>query len=248
MSGSAPRVDRAERVVIVAEAVVARTRTVWRALPTERRVAAGACLLLFLSLFAPWYQETVVVGGGTPHSVSASLTGWSAFSFAEAVLLVVSGGVLTLLVRRAEGRPVQVPGGDGSAITAAGAAACLVIIWRIFDKSGSAGRGQYAPVYGIDWGIILALLVAGALTYAGTRIRRTRDPEPDLPAPKAPGPDLDIEGEWAPAPARVHRPARPRGAARLDPEEIGDLQLADPPASPLSRIPPSPRRPPDRPE
>lgn len=217
MSASGPPVDRAERIVDVAEAAVSRARTVWRGLPTERRVAAGACLLLFLSLFAPWYQETVVVGGGTPHSVSASLTGWSAFSFAEAALLVVSAGVLTLLVRRAEGRPLPVPGGDGSAITAAGAVACLLIIWRIFDKSGSAGRGQYAPVYGIDWGIILALLVAGGLTYAGTRIRRAPDPEPAAPAPTAPGPYLDIEVEWAP----------------------------------LSRIPPSPRRPPlppDRPE
>ena len=35
----------------------------WRKLPSERRLAAVAAILLFVSLFFPWYQETVIARG-----------------------------------------------------------------------------------------------------------------------------------------------------------------------------------------
>src|ERR1700729_2879641 len=99
-----------------------RVARAWQGLPPERRLAAGAAVLLFLTLFLPWYQETVIAGG-TPaklQSVSASLTGWGAFSFVEAAVLLVAVSVLTLLFVRAEGQAFHVPGGDGAVITAAG--------------------------------------------------------------------------------------------------------------------------------
>ncbi len=155
----------------------------WRKLPSERRLAAVAAILLFVSLFFPWYQETVIAKGSAAklQSVSASMSGWGAFSFVEAAILLVAGAVLTLLYQRAEGRAFHIPGGDGGVIMAAGLWACVLVIWRIFDKQGTSSHGQFATTSGIEWGIFVALAVAGLLAYAGSRIRIAHVPEPPLP-------------------------------------------------------------------
>jgi hypothetical protein len=173
---------RLEAVVDRISAIAGRLTRVWRALPTERRLAAFASIGLFVTLFLPWYQETVIARGVTNlRSLSASLTGWGAFSFVEAAVLLVAAGVLLLLFVRAEGEAFHVPGGDGTVITVAGAWACVLIIWRMFDKEGTTGHGLYSTSSGIEWGIFVALAVAGLLTYAGTRIRLAHEPEPPLP-------------------------------------------------------------------
>ena len=173
---------RLEAVVDRVGAISGRLLRVWRGLSSERRLAAFAALGLFVTLFLPWYQETVIARGVTSlRSLSDSLTGWGAFSFVEAAVLLVAAGVLLLLFVRAEGEAFHVPGGDGTVITAAGAWACVLIIWRMFDKEGTTGHGLYSTSSGIEWGIFVALAVAGLLTYAGTRIRLAHDPEPPLP-------------------------------------------------------------------
>jgi hypothetical protein len=153
-------------------------------MPSERRLAAFAALGLFASLFLPWYQETVIptsAGGAKTPLPSASLTGWAAFSFVEAAVLLVAVGVVVLLFLRAEGRAFHVPGGDGGVITAAGLWTSVLIVWRMFDKQSTSGHGQYVTTSGIEWGIFIALGVAVLLAYAGTRIRLAHDPEPPLP-------------------------------------------------------------------
>jgi hypothetical protein len=173
---------RLEAVVDRVGAITGRLTRVWRTLSSERRLAALAAIGLFVTLFLPWYQETVIARGVTSlRSLSDSLTGWGAFSFVEAAVLLVAAGVLLLLFVRAEGEAFHVPGGDGTVITAAGAWACVLIIWRMFDKEGTTGHGLYSTSSGIEWGIFVALAVAGLLTYAGTRIRLAHDPEPPLP-------------------------------------------------------------------
>ena len=146
-----------------------------------------ACVGLFLTLFLPWYQETVIANGVTSlRSASSSLTGWGAFSFVEAAVLLVAAGVLVLLFVRAEGQAFHVPGGDGGVITAAGLWTCVLIVWRIFDKEGTTRHGQIAYTSGIEWGIFVALAVAAVLTYAGSRIRLAHEPEPPLPGEQEP--------------------------------------------------------------
>jgi hypothetical protein len=160
----------------------------WRRLPPERRLAAVAAIVLFLTLFLPWYQETVIASGTATklRSASATLTGWGAFSFVEAAILLVAAGVLVLLYQRAEGRAFHIPGGDGGVITVAGLWACVLIIWRMFDKQGTSSHGQYATTSGIEWGIFVALAIAGLLAYAGSRIRLAHRPEPPLPGERRP--------------------------------------------------------------
>jgi hypothetical protein len=174
-----------------------RVRRAWRGLPGERRLAAMACIGLFLSLFLPWYQGTVIARGTTNlRQISWSMTAWGAFSFVEAAVLLVAAGVLTLLFMRAEGRAFHVPGGDGGVVTAAGVWTCVLIVWRIFDKQGTTGHGEYATTSGIEWGIFIALVIAGLLAYAGTRIRHAREPEPPLLGEQYEGP---AAAAWADA-------------------------------------------------
>ena len=155
----------------------------WKALPSESRLAAYASGALFFTLFLPWYQVTLIAPAKTKtlQSASASITGWGAFSFVEAAVLLVAAGVLTLLFQRAEGRAFHLPGGDGGVIFAAGLWTCLLIIWRIFDKQGATTAGPSATTSGIEWGIFVALGAAAFLAYAGSRIRAAHRPEPPLP-------------------------------------------------------------------
>jgi hypothetical protein len=184
----------------------------WRALPRERRPAVFASIGLFFTLFLPWYQETIVAPGHSPQT--ASVTGWGAFSWVEAAVLLVSAGVLTLLFQRAEGRAFHLPGGDGGVIAAAGFWTCVLVIWRIFDKSASTSvQGTAASLTGIEWGIFIALVVAATLAWAGNRIRLAHAPEPPLPG------EQDV-GE----PPRSPEPQPPE-----PPDAAPTLRFSDPP-------------------
>jgi len=165
-----------------------RVMRAWQTLPHERRLAVYAAVGLFLTLFLPWYHETVLVanGGKQPVAASVSVTGWGAFSFVEAAVLLVAAGVLVLLFQRAEGKAFHVPGGDGGVITAAGIWTCVLVVWRIFDKQSTSIHGPGADISGIEWGIFVALAVAAFLAYAGSRIRAAHRPEPPLPGEERP--------------------------------------------------------------
>jgi hypothetical protein len=164
-----------------AGALLGRVIRAARVLSPERRLAGGAAAGLFVTLFLPWYQETAFTTGAKVNQVSTTATGWGAFSFVEAAALLVAVGVLVLLVQRAEGKAFHLPGGDGFVIMAAGLWTCALIVWRIFDKQDAAAHGQVPVATGIEWGIFVALAVAGLLAYAGNRIRAAHQPEPPLP-------------------------------------------------------------------
>lgn len=218
-----------------------RVARAWKALPHESRLAAFASAALFVALFLPWYQVTLIARGGsaTLQSASATITGWGAFSFVEAAVLLVAAGVVTLLFQRAEGRAFHLPGGDGGVITAAGLWTCVLIVWRIFDKQGAITRGPSATTSGIEWGIFIALAAAAFLAYSGSRIRAAHRPEPPLP-----GTDRPPAGSSAAATTVVMRrrapvadppaPARPRrrvGASELFERVVPE----DPPTMPFGR-------------
>ena len=155
----------------------------WRALPHESQLAAFASIGLFLTLFLPWYQVTLIARAQSAklQSASVTITGWGAFSFVEAAVLLVAAAVLTLLFQRAEGRAFHLPGGDGGVITAAGVWTCVLIIWRIFDRQVATTNGPSATSSGVEWGIFIALAAGAFLTYSGSRIRAAHRPEPPLP-------------------------------------------------------------------
>jgi hypothetical protein len=208
-----------------------RVARAWRALPHESRLAAFASAALFAALFLPWYQVTLIARAksATLQSASATITGWGAFSFVEAAVLLVAAGVVTLLFQRAEGRAFHLPGGDGGVITAAGLWTCVLIVWRIFDKQGATAKGPSATTSGIEWGIFIALAAAAFLAYSGSRIRAAHRPEPPLPGSDGPP-------AGSSAAATTIRMRRPEPAApAVDPRDApADPRPAD---RPRRRVP-----------
>ncbi len=165
-----------------------------RLLNFEQRAAAVAAVLLIISTFGP-------------------------FSFVEVGELLIAGGVLALLLARAEGKRFHLPFGDGTVIAAAGVWAGALIVARLFDRP----LGQN----------LLALACAAILFLAGARERAKRPPD-DLPPehetppirkrrpPRRPG--AAAEATTEPLPPPEFKPYEPRSGEQLrlgpdDPED-----------------------------
>ncbi len=181
MSEAAPAAERAV-------GGVRRLRAAWRALAPEQRLVAFAAFGLLFTMFLPWYSTTSAGKlGQRIVAVHDSQSAIGAFSWVEAAVLLVALGVLALLFARAERRAFHLPGGDGAVITGAGIWACVLIVWRFFDKP-ELGNGVSV---GLQWGIFIALGAGVALVLAGNRVRAARRPEPPLaqaePPPPPPG-------------------------------------------------------------
>jgi len=186
-----------------------RLTRAWGALEPEQRLAAVAALALLVTMFFPWY-ELQSLDRKTGAINSRSISAFGDVSFVEAAVFLVAAGVLALLLARAERRRFHLPGSDGAVVMVAGGWATLLIFYRVFSRP--AGHGY--PV-GIQWGFFLAFVAAGALAYAGWRMRATSPPEPPLRRGRAPRRhvlDEDVT-VLAPAPPRAERsppvPARP---------------------------------------
>jgi hypothetical protein len=168
-----------------------RLTSAWRALTPDQRLAGGASAALFVTMFLPWYQQNAVVNAPrTAPLQSRNLNAFQVFSFIEAAVLLVALALLYLLFARGERRSFQLPGGDGVVVFAAGIWTALLLVLRLFDKPGITTHGIAANV-GIQWGIFFALAAAGLIAYAGSRMRRTRRPDPPLVRrPRHPSPPL----------------------------------------------------------
>ncbi len=206
----------------------------WKGLSRERRLAAVAAAVLWLTLFLPWYQATLVSHSARTHgalSQSESISGWGSFGLVQALILIVSLGILVFLFLRAEGRSGELLGGDGNTVTGAGALSLLLVIIGLFTAPSPATHGQYVLSTGLDWGIFLALLAAAGLTWAGGRIRRSLEHDAFLAenrratartnSPEEPRDDAPAEAERPPpAPVRAPDPAPAADTARPpDPAE-----------------------------
>jgi hypothetical protein len=201
---------------------LARIGRAWRALTPDGRLAAIASAALFLSMFLPWYQ----VQG---RALEKSVTAFGAFSFVEAAVLLVALAVLALLFARSEHATFHLPGGDGTVVMAAGAWVAVLLVWRLFDKPDVT-----AALVGVDWGIFFALAAAGALAYAGARMRRSQQPSAPLARerPRArPRPVTEVPPPPPPGTTatQVLPPERPRRAARRIATSEDQLTIPLPP-------------------
>lgn len=204
----------------------------WRALAPEQRLAAAAAAALFLTMLLPWYQQNAVVSAPRAAPLqSRNLNAFQVFSFIEAAVLLVAVAVIWLLYQRAEGREFHLPGSDGAVVMAAGSWTALLLVIRLFDKPGISSHGIAANV-GVQWGIFFALGAAGVLTYAGSRMRAARPPEPPLQR-RAPEQPLR---------RRTTEPLEPPWQRRApEPPEPPRRQAPEPPAPTVRpRYPPAP--------
>ena len=182
-------------------------------LSKELQLAAVAAIALALSLLLPWYQKSYFQGG---QVVQANVSALGVFSFVEAAVLLVALAVLFLVWARAQQKAFHLPGGDGVAITLAGAWAVLLLVWRLFDKPDIQGAGA---TIGIQWGIFGALLAAGFLIVAGARVRAAHAPEPPNPAADERRLGHGPEARALAGPPAARRDGRHRDAAR--PPRVG---------------------------
>jgi len=155
-----------------------RLGTAYAALDRDQRFAALAAIGLLVAMFLPWYEKNVVIAGSKTFA-SDTISAFGAVSFVEAAIFLVAAGVLVLLLARADRRAFHLPGGDGTVIFAAGLWASALIFYRVFDRPDVSGEGG---TVGIQWGFFVAFVAAGALAFAGQRIRVAGRPEPRLPA------------------------------------------------------------------
>jgi hypothetical protein len=70
-------------------------------------------------------------------------------------------------------------------VLAAGTWTVLLLIFRLFDKPGISSHGVAGNV-GVQWGIFFALVAAGMVIYAGSRMRAARRPGPPLERRRSP--------------------------------------------------------------
>jgi type IV secretory pathway TrbD component len=182
---------------------MSRLSHAWRAMEPDQRLASIASIALLVTMFFPWYSlQSVSKAGISSHSINA----FGDLSFVEAAVFLVAASVVVMMLARVEGRQFHLPGGDGTIVMVAGAWAAVLIFYRVFSRP--AGHGY--PV-GIEWGFFLAFVAAGALTYAGWRMRGMERPEPPAsasrPRRRAPSPG-DSRGQ--------PRPPRDPAAGRAD--------------------------------
>ena len=203
-----------------------RAEHAWSRLSFERRLAAGAAFGLLLSLFLPWFQETVL-SAKVAIPVSATISGWGAFSLFEAVVLVVAVGTLVLLFQRAEGRTFPVPGGDGGQ-PAVGRRRRLGPRRAPDVRQGDAvglraghhhRRGRLGHLRRPGAAVLLA--------YAGWRLRRGRPPSdplrvPDPPEVRAAATGRRAHRRRAASSWRSRSITTPEGSV----DEFGDLRVS----------------------
>jgi hypothetical protein len=146
----------------------------WRMMSPEQRLAAIASVALLVTMLLPWYGLQSLnrrTGAIDSHDISA----FGDVSFVEAAVFLVAAGVIAIVFARAEGREFHLPGGDGTIVAIAGGWAGLLIFYRVFARP--PGNGY--PV-GIEWGFFLAFVAAGAVAFAGLRMRAAERPEPPM--------------------------------------------------------------------
>lgn len=147
----------------------------WRALDIHQKVAAGASLLLIISLAFPWFQLTGI-NTKTGKTTSYTVTGFGSFTFVEGSILLVCGAVLWMLFARGEERAFHLPGGDGSIIALAGAWCLMLLAWRLLVFPPRPIGLQTGP----EWGVMVAMGASAVLLGDGLRMRAAHMPEPPV--------------------------------------------------------------------
>lgn len=203
-------------------------------------MAALAAVGLLVTMFFPWYELQSL--NPKTHAIdSRSISAFGDVSFVEAAVFLVAAGVIALLFARAERRDFRMPGSDGTVVMVAGGWATWLIFYRVFSRP--AGHGY--PV-GIEWGFFLAFVAAGALTWAGWRMRAASPGEPPLVRrrPRMPAAEGSGMAQSPRKPAgegngmaqRSQAPARTTPSPPNSPAPVSPSRTADPPR-------PAPERP-----
>jgi hypothetical protein len=125
------------------------------------------------SLLLPWYES--------PISNDLVLTGFGAFGWAEAALVLTAAATVFLALRGGGGYVPPRPLREWALFVAAGTWAAVIVLYRIADRPRFTLAGHDEP-YDLHYAIFVALAGAVLIVVAGLRMRpRERAKRPRAP-------------------------------------------------------------------
>jgi hypothetical protein len=138
----------------------------------ERIAVIGAAVMVG-SLFLPWYQS--------PISSELVQTGFGAFGWAEAALILIAAATVFLALQGGGGYVPPRPLREWALFVAAGSWAAVIVLYRIADRPRFTLAGHDEP-YDLHYAIFVALAGAVIIVIAGLRMRpRERAKRPQAP-------------------------------------------------------------------
>jgi hypothetical protein len=135
----------------------------FRSLNANQRLAATGAMIVIGSMLLPWYG--LQVSGGIAK------TGFGAFGWIEAALVLTLGAAFVLLYEYSFGRKLPLPLHQGTLLIVSGAWAVVLVLYRMFDRPDF----EFGPIheaYDLRYGIFIALGGAVLIVVAGVRRRR----------------------------------------------------------------------------
>jgi hypothetical protein len=190
----------------------------------RRALVAAAAAGLLMSLFAPWYRDSVVARGLTGlKTMTLTRSGWDAFSFTEGLVLVVA--VVALVLMAAIPLSAADEGGSrrrwlGALVASLGALAFVVVLIQLATAPGTTRHALDATVVSVRWGLFLALGCGALLAVAGVRLIHVQAPDAVGSArrtrpSRSPRRSRPSDPDRPPRPGRVDRAARPARPDRV---------------------------------
>jgi hypothetical protein len=143
-----------------------------RGLTGNERIAVIGAGVIVGSLLLPWYES--------PISNDLVLTGFGAFGWAEAALVLIAAATTFLALQAGGGYVPPRPLREWGLLVAAGSWAALIELYRMVDRPRFTLAGHDEP-YDLHYAIFVALGGAVIIIIAGLRMRpreRAKRPEP----------------------------------------------------------------------
>lgn len=142
-----------------------------RGLGGDERLAVIGVAAIAGSLFLPWY--------GVPVANNLVQTGFGAFTWAEAAVLLTCAATVLLALRVGGGYVPPRPLAEWALFVAAGIWIALILGYRMIERPDLRFDIDGVTVertYGVRYGILVALAGAAIIVAAGLRHRAKRRP------------------------------------------------------------------------
>jgi hypothetical protein len=131
-------------------------------------IAGAAGIVLLIDLWLKWYGLKVEGVSGIPGDFGGSFNAWESFGIIDLILFLTIVVAVGSAVLTATQRSVALPVAASVVVTALGALATLLVLYRIIDPPGASGSfGGVEVGLSRGFGLFLGVILTGAITYGG---------------------------------------------------------------------------------
>jgi hypothetical protein len=132
------------------------------------RISAGSAILLFIFMFFDWFGAEVSGVAGFSGSVPGEgFDAWDALDVIPIFLMIAIVAALGVALIRLTDADLEPPISLNAIVSALGALAVLLILYRIVDPPGGGSLGGVSVDTTLEFGIFLGLLAAAGIAYGG---------------------------------------------------------------------------------